>query len=153
MGVYIGKRVLSIIPIILFSSFLMFVMIRVGPVDPAEAYLAAAHIHPDDEVLAAKRHEFGLDQPLLAQYVQSVTRLLRLDFGNSYISNMPVWEEVAQKLPATIQLASASILLALVVSIPLGVLSAIYKNRLVDHVIRGLLISVPVFPCSGLDIC
>lgn len=72
MGVYIGKRVLAIIPIILFSSLLMFVMIRVGPVDPAEAYLAAAHIQPDDEVLAAKRHEFGLDQPLLTQYVQSV---------------------------------------------------------------------------------
>lgn len=136
MGVYIGKRVLAIIPILLFSSLLMFVMIRVGPVDPAEAYLAAAHIQPDDEVLAAKRHEFGLDQPVLTQYVQSIGRLLRLDFGHSYLSNMPIWGEVAQKLPATLQLASASIVLALVVSIPLGVLAAIYKNRLVDHVIR-----------------
>lgn len=136
MGAYIGKRVLSIIPIVLFASFLMFVLIRVGPVDPAEAYLAAAHIHPDDEVLAAKRHEFGLDKPLVVQYGQSVWRLAQLDFGTSYMSNKPVWQEVVQKLPATVQLASTSIVLALLASIPLGVLSAIFKDRAVDHLIR-----------------
>ncbi|WP_426445335.1 nickel ABC transporter permease subunit NikB [Paenibacillus sp. S-38] len=138
MVTYIGKRVLSIIPIVLFASFLMFCMIRLGPVDPAEAYLAAAHIHPDDEVLAAKRHEFGLDQPLLVQYAQSVMKMCRLDFGMSYISNEPVWQEVAQKIPATIQLALSSILLAILVSVPIGFLSAIYKNGAIDHMSRVL---------------
>ncbi|WP_166240150.1 nickel ABC transporter permease subunit NikB [Paenibacillus turpanensis] len=138
MGIYIGKRILSIIPIVLFASFLMFVMIKMGPVDPAEAYLAAAHIHPDDEVLAAKRHEFGLDKPLVVQYIDSVIKMCRLDFGMSYITNEPVWKEVAMKLPATLQLAFSSIILAFLVSVPLGFLSAIYKNSMIDYVGRAL---------------
>ncbi|AFC32581.1 nickel transport system permease [Paenibacillus mucilaginosus 3016] len=138
MAIYIGKRILSIVPIVLFASFLMFVMIKVGPVDPAEAYLAAAHIHPDDEVLAAKRHEFGLDQPLLVQYAQSVMKMCRLDFGTSYITNEPVWQEVVLKFPATIQLALCSILLAILVSVPIGFLSAIFKNGAVDYSSRVL---------------
>ncbi|AEI44826.1 nickel ABC transporter permease subunit NikB [Paenibacillus mucilaginosus] len=138
MAIYIGKRILSIIPIVLFASFLMFVMIKLGPVDPAEAYLAAAHIHPDDEVLAAKRHEFGLDQPLLVQYAQSVMKMCRLDFGTSYITNEPVWQEVVLKFPATIQLALCSILLAILVSVPIGFLSAIFKNGAVDYSSRVL---------------
>lgn len=138
MGIYIGKRVLSIIPIVLFASFLMFVLIRLGPVDPAEAYLAAAHIHPDDKVLAAKRHEFGLDKPFLVQYAESVIKLGRLDFGISYLSNKPVREELTRKLPATAQLAFSSILLALFISVPVGLLSAVFKGRLVDHLSRLL---------------
>lgn len=138
MITYIGKRVLSIIPIILFSSFLMFVMVKLGPVDPAEAYLAAAHIHPDDQVLAEKRHEFGLDKPLMVQYAQSVIKMIRFDFGTSYISNNPVWQEVALKIPATVQLAFSSIILAMLISVPIGILSAIYKNSVIDYFSRLL---------------
>ncbi|MBU7318228.1 nickel ABC transporter permease subunit NikB [Paenibacillus oleatilyticus] len=138
MGIYIGKRILSIIPIVLFASFLMFVMIKLGPVDPAEAYLAAAHIHPDDEVLAEKRHEFGLDKPLIVQYAQSVIKMCRLDFGMSYISNEPVWQEVMLRMPATIQLAFSSMILAILVSVPIGFLSAIYKNGVIDYLSRVL---------------
>jgi len=138
MGIYIGKRILSIVPIVLFASFLMFLMVRVGPVDPAEAYLAAAHIHPDDDVLAAKRHEFGLDQPLSVQYLQSLMKIGRLDFGISYISNEPVWQEVTQRMTATVQLALSSILLAILISVPVGFLSAIYKNGPFDYFSRVL---------------
>lgn len=138
MSIYIGKRIFSIIPIVLFASFLMFVMIKLGPVDPAEAYLAAAHIHPDDEVLAEKRHEFGLDKPLIVQYAQSVIKMSRLDFGMSYISNTPVWQEVALKIPATVQLAFSSIILAMLISVPVGLLSAIYKNSVFDYLSRVL---------------
>lgn len=148
MGIYIGKRILSIIPIVLFASFLMFFMIKMGPVDPAEAYLAAAHIHPDEEVLAAKRHEFGLDQPLIVQYAQSVIKMCRLDFGTSYITNEPVWQEIKMKMPATIQLALSSIILAILVSVPLGLLSAIYKNGVIDYSSRLLAYigaCIPVF--------
>lgn len=138
MGIYIGKRVLSMIPIFLFASFLLFVMIRLGPVDPAEAYLAAAHIHPTDEVLAEKRHEFGLDQPLFVQYVQSLMKICRLDFGISYISNEPVWQEVMQRMSATVQLALSSMFLGILVSVPIGFLSAIYKNGMIDYLSRML---------------
>ncbi|TWT24358.1 nickel ABC transporter permease subunit NikB [Planomicrobium sp. CPCC 101110] len=138
MVIYLTKRLLAVIPIILFAIFLMFLLIRLSPVDPAEAYLAAANIHPTEELLAEKRQEFGLDQPLIVQYFQTVKKIVLLDFGNSYVTNSPVWQEVAARMPATIQLAVSSILLSIIVSIPLGFLSAVYKNSLIDHFSRLL---------------
>lgn len=138
MLTYLTKRLLAVIPIILLAIFLMFSLIRLSPVDPAEAYLAAANIHPTDEILAEKRQEFGLNQPLIVQYLLTVKQIIQLDFGNSYVTSTPVWEEIAARMPATIQLAVSSILLAVVVSIPLGFFSAIYKNSLIDHFSRVL---------------
>lgn len=138
MGTYLIKRLFAIVPIILFAIFLMFVLVRLSPVDPAEAYLAASHIHPTEELLAEKRQEFGLDRPLIVQYVQTVADIIRFDFGNSYVTNTPVWQEITTRLPATLQLALSSILVAVVVSVPLGFLSAVYKNSWLDHFSRLL---------------
>lgn len=135
---FAAKRILAIIPIVLFAILIMFVLIRVSPVDPAEAYLTAAHIHPTDEILAEKRHEFGLDRPLIVQYVQTVMGIFQLDFGRSYLTNKPVWDEVTARMPATLQLAASSILLAVLISIPLGFLSAVYKGSLMDTFSRLL---------------
>lgn len=135
---YLIKRLLAVIPIILFAIFLMFILIRLSPVDPAEAYLAAAHIHPTDELLAEKREEFGLNQSLAVQYLQTVKQIVQLDFGSSFVTNTPVWQEVIIRMPATIQLAASSIFLAVVVSVPLGFLSAVYKNSVIDHFSRFL---------------
>ncbi|HZG15825.1 MAG TPA: nickel ABC transporter permease subunit NikB [Candidatus Bathyarchaeia archaeon] len=135
---YIGKRILAVIPIVLFAIFITFVLIRISPVDPAEAYLTAAHIHPTEEVLAEKRKEFGLDQPLHVQYFQTVMKICRLDFGKSYLTNEPIIEEIKERIPATMQLAVSSIVLAVVISIPLGFLSAVYKNSLIDKFSRLL---------------
>lgn len=138
MGSYIGKRLLAVIPIFLFATLLTFLLIHVSPVDPAEAYLTAAHIQPTDELLAQKRHEFGLDQPLLVQYAQTLMKMCRLDFGTSYVSNEPVWQEVVLRMPATIQLAFSSICLAILISVPIGFLAAVYKNSVFDHLSRLL---------------
>ncbi|RLQ91342.1 nickel ABC transporter permease subunit NikB [Planomicrobium sp. Y74] len=138
MGTYLIKRLFAIVPIILFAIFLMFVLVRLSPVDPAEAYLTASHIHPTEELLAEKRQEFGLDRPLIVQYVQTVADIVRFDFGNSYVTNTPVWQEITTRLPATLQLALSSILVAIVVSVPLGFLSAVYKNSWLDHFSRLL---------------
>lgn len=138
MVIYLIKRLFAVVPIILFAIFLMFVLVRLSPVDPAEAYLAASHIHPTEELLAEKRQEFGLDRPLIVQYFQTVADIVRFDFGNSYVTNTPVWQEIATRLPATLQLALSSILVAIVVSVPLGFLSAVYKNSWLDHFSRLL---------------
>lgn len=135
---YIAKRIFAVIPIVLFAIFIMFVFIRLSPVDPAEAYLTAANIHPTEELLAEKRHEFGLDQPMVVQYVQTIVKVFQLDFGHSYVTNQPVWDEVTARVPATLQLAVSSIFLAVLISIPLGFLSAIYKNSLIDRFSRLL---------------
>jgi nickel transport system permease protein len=138
MGSFIGKRLLAVIPIFLFATLLTFLLIYLSPVDPAEAYLTAAHIHPTEELLEQKRHEFGLDQPLLVQYAQSLLKMCRLDFGTSYVSNEPVWQEIVLRMPATLQLAFSSIALAVIVSIPIGFLAAVYKNSVFDHLSRLL---------------
>jgi nickel transport system permease protein len=135
---YIAKRIFAVIPIVLFAIFIMFVFIRLSPVDPAEAYLTAANIHPTEELLAEKRQEFGLDQPMVVQYVQTIVKVFQLDFGHSYVTNQPVWHEVTARMPATLQLAVSSIFLAVLISIPLGFLSAIYKNSLIDRFSRLL---------------
>ncbi|UJW56881.1 nickel ABC transporter permease subunit NikB [Salipaludibacillus agaradhaerens] len=138
MGNYIVKRMMTIIPIFLFATLLTFGMIHLSPVDPAEAYLTAAHIQPTDEILAQKRQEFGLDQPLLVQYVNSVIQISKLDFGVSYVTNKPVWEEVSSRIPATIQLTVGSLIIAILVSVPIGFLAGLKKNSGIDHFSRFL---------------
>ncbi|MGJ9382088.1 nickel ABC transporter permease subunit NikB [Salipaludibacillus sp. CF4.18] len=138
MGTYILKRILAIIPIFLLVTLLTFGMINLSPVDPAEAYLVASHIQPTDELLAQKRQEFGLDKPLVTQYVNTIMKISQFDFGKSYITNKPVWEEVSSRMPATIQLTFGSLFIAIVVSIPLGFLAGIKKNSAIDHFSRIL---------------
>jgi nickel transport system permease protein len=148
MGTYIFKRMISIIPVFLLATLLTTGMIHLSPVDPAEAYLAAAHIQPTDEILEQKRQEFGLDQPFINQYVSSIMKICQLDFGISYVSNKPVLDEVMTRIPATFQLALGSIVIAVLVSIPLGFLAGVKKNSLIDHFSRILSFlgaSVPSF--------
>ncbi|MGG0337585.1 nickel ABC transporter permease subunit NikB [Priestia aryabhattai] len=148
MGNYILKRIMSIIPVFLLAALLTTGMIHLSPVDPAEAYLTAAHIQPTDEILAQKRHEFGLDQPFFIQYANSIMKICQLDFGISYVSNKPVWDEVIYRIPATVQLAIASILIAVFVSVPLGFLAGVKKGSVIDHFSRLLSFfgaSIPTF--------
>lgn len=138
MGTFILKRMFSIVPVFLLAALVTTGMIHLSPVDPAEAYLTAAHIQPTDELLEQKRQEFGLDQPFFIQYVNSIMKICQLDFGISYVSNKPVWDEVITRIPATIQLALGSILIAILVSVPLGFLAGIKKNSMIDHFSRFL---------------
>ncbi|WP_240415392.1 nickel ABC transporter permease subunit NikB [Paenibacillus periandrae] len=138
MSSYIGKRFLAIIPMVLFATLITFILIHLSPVDPAEAYFSAAHIKPTEELLSEKRHEMGLDMPLLVQYGHTVARIAQLDFGTSYLSGKPVWQEVRLRLPATLQLALSSMCFTIVVSVLLGYGSAIYKNSWVDYFSRLL---------------
>ncbi len=148
MGVFLVKRILSVIPILLLAVLILTGLIHLSPVDPAQAYLSAAHIQPTDELLAAKRAEFGLDQPFYKQYFDAVIRLAQLDFGTSYLSGKPVLEDVLLRLPPTVELALTSLLLALVISIPLGFLAGIKKNGFFDHLSRAIAFigaSIPSF--------
>ncbi|RFU69246.1 nickel ABC transporter permease subunit NikB [Peribacillus saganii] len=138
MGTYVLKRIMTIIPIFLIATLLTFGMINLSPVDPAEAYFTAAHIQATDEMLEQKRHEFGLDQPLLIQYVNALIKICQFDFGISYVTNKPVWEEITSRMPATIQLTIGSLLIAILVSIPIGFLAGMKKNTGIDHFSRFL---------------
>jgi len=139
---------MSIIPVFLLAALFTTGMVHLSSVDPAEAYLTAAHIQQTDEILAQKRNEFGLDQPFLVQYANSILKICQLDFGISYVSNKPVWDEVIYRIPATIQLALASILIAVLISVPLGFLAGVKKGSAIDHFSRLLSFfgaSIPTF--------
>jgi len=133
MSQYILRRFLQMIPIAFGILTLVFSLIHLIPGDPA-VQIAGEGARPEDVV--AVRKALGLDQPLWTQYVHYVTHVLRGDLGTSFQTNLSVAEQIKQRYPATIQLAFGSMLVALLVAFPLGIISAIYRNSWIDNVAR-----------------
>ena len=129
MHKYILKRVLMLIPIILGVSFLVFFMME-GASGNA---LDIIGIDYSEEKLAELYHEYGYDRSVFYRYFLYMSNLLKGSLGNSIIYKKDVWILYMQRLPATLQLASASVLLAVILSIPLGILSARKHGSLVDN--------------------
>lgn len=148
MSWFIFKRLTSLIPILLGISLITFILLHLIPGDPAVAYLRASHIPPTDETVAALRVELGLNKPLYVQYFEWLGKVLQLDLGMSYVSNNSVWEEILVHFFPTVQLTFASLIFIVVISLPLGMISAIYKGKLVDQFSRILAfvsVSMPTF--------
>lgn len=148
MGRFIFKRLLLLIPLLLAVSLLVFIILRLGENDPAMAYLRLSQIPPTEQALAQAREELGLNRPLPVQYADWLLKALRMDFGRSYVTGAPVMERLLYYLPNTLYLAGVSLLLTLVISLPLGVMAALYKDRLPDHLTRALAfvgVSTPSF--------
>lgn len=135
MARYILRRVLLALPALFGLVILTFVLSRVVPGDPA-ATLAGDAATPAQ--LADIRARYGLDRPILEQAVIHVRQVLTGDFGRSIFSGRPVAEEIAQRLPATLELTFAALFLSTVLGIPLGLLAAINHNGPVDHLVRLL---------------
>ncbi len=142
---FVVRRLFLLIPILLGVSVLVFFWIRALPGGPAAALLGE-RATPED--VAAIEHQYGLDQPIYVQYGKYVQQLATLQFGNSSTSRQPVTTEFRQRFPATIELAFAAGLFALVVGIPLGFLAAKHYQGVVDHtslVVSLIGISTPIF--------
>ncbi|MDM5212928.1 ABC transporter permease subunit [Peribacillus sp. NJ4] len=136
MGWFIFKRLTSLIPILFGVSLITFILLHLIPGDPAVAYLRASHIPPTNETVAALRVELGLNKPLYVQYFGWLGKVLQLDLGMSYVSNNSVWEEIVIHFFPTVQLTFASLILIVVISLPIGMISAIYKGKFVDQFSR-----------------
>lgn len=133
---YIFYRILMIIPILLIASFIIFYLLRLNNTDPVAQYLINSNLPSTPEVIATVRHEFGLDKPILEQYILWLKKAVVLDFGKSYMTDRDVWADFLYYLPNTLLLAFMAFLLTLIVSIPLGILSAYYRDRIPDFLIR-----------------
>lgn len=133
MTQYIIRRLLQMIPITLGILTLIFSLIHLIPGDPA-VQIAGEGARPED--IEAVRKALGLDEPLLSQYLHYLTRLAHGDLGRSFRTNESVAKEIFHRYPATIQLAFGSMLVALLVAFPLGMISAIYRNSWIDNVAR-----------------
>ncbi|NQX61651.1 ABC transporter permease [Paenibacillus qinlingensis] len=142
---YILNRLIVSIPVILGSLTLVFLIIHWLPGDPAEM-IAGEDASP--ERIDYLRKQFGLDQPLWQQYAEYLWRSIRGDFGHSFANSQPVIDRLLAQLPATLSLALLSTIFAIIVGFILGVLSAVYKNRVLDYIVRviSLLgVSMPKF--------
>ncbi|MED1789373.1 ABC transporter permease subunit [Brevibacillus laterosporus] len=148
MGWFIVKRLTSLLPILFGISLITFILLHLTPGDPAVAYLRASHIPPTDEAVASIRAELGLDKPLYIQYVNWLEKVVQLDLGISYVSKKSIWDEIVLHFFPTIQLAFASCILIIVISLPIGMISALYKGKMIDQVSRIMAfvsVSMPAF--------
>ena len=133
---YILKRLLQLIPILIGITFLSFAMMRIAGSDAVTELYTAHGSAVSQEVIDARKAELGLDKPFLVQYGVWLLRLLQGDMGQSYISGNDVFDTFISKLPATLLLAFLSVILTILISIPLGILSAVHQGRIVDIILR-----------------
>ncbi len=136
IGIYILRRLVLLVPILLAISFISFSLIHLAPGDPAEVALRAMGAQLTQDAIQAMRTQLGLDDPFLVQYIRWLARVLRLDFGASVRTGTPVAELLLTRLPATIELATASFLLAVLLALPLGVVAAVRQHTPIDHISR-----------------
>jgi peptide/nickel transport system permease protein len=143
---YIIKRLLSFIPVLLFVSALIFFLIRFSPSDPMSSITGGRRI--SEETRSFLKAQYHLDQSLPQQYLIWLGNRCKGNWGDSFRYRQPVNALLAGRLPVTLQLVLMSALLAAVMAVPAGVLSAIKKDTVIDRIISGFMVfcvSSPVF--------
>ena len=138
LALYVARRVAVLVPTLFFVSVLIFSLQKLLPGDAA---IAIAGEESDPAVVAAIRSKYHLDRPVVVQYGIWVGKVLRGDLGESLRNKIPVSELLASKLPVTVELAVGSMLVALVIGIPAGVLSAVRRGTLVDVAANAVALS------------
>ena len=142
---FLTRRLLLTIPVLLGVATLVFSLIHLIPGDPAQAMLGDTASQRDVEEL---RHRLGLDRPLLEQYGMFLSGAVRGDLGTSLRTGLPVTSQILERMPATVELAAAAMLLAISIAIPLGIAAAVWKGTAVDHAAMTMAlagVSVPNF--------
>jgi peptide/nickel transport system permease protein len=143
---YVAHRLLLAIPTLLGVATLIFFMLNVVPGDLVETMLRAEGGDPTPEVIAAERARLGLDRPLIVQYLDYLRGIATLDLGVSHWSGKPVLQEIALRLPITVQVATLSMILAVTLAVPLGTIAGIYRETWIDRAIRAFAIGGIALP-------
>lgn len=133
---YIGKRLLALIPILLAVSMLVFGLSVLSSGDSARVLAEQIYEHPTQTEIEQVRHENGLDQPVYQQYIRWFTNVLHGDFGESYSTRKPAMEELVSRFPVTLELAVTALVILLAVSIPLGIISAVWEHSWTDKILQ-----------------
>ncbi|MGH2560283.1 MAG: ABC transporter permease [Thermomicrobiales bacterium] len=146
MGRYAAQRALQAIPTLLIMSFVVFVLVRMAPGDPAELKMGREASLPENKPrLEALRREMGLDKPIPVQYVLWLRDSATGNFGESVRSGQPAMDLVASKLPASLELLAGASLLALLIAFPGGLLAAVHRGSPLDRLVMG-------FSAAGLAV-
>lgn len=142
---YVIRRLFLAIPVLLGIVFVVFALVRMIPGDPCRAALGE---RATDEICDAYIARRGLDQPIPVQFVRYLGELVRFDLGDSFRQGRPVTEMLTEKLPVTIELAMVALTFAILVGIPLGIVSAYWHNSSLDvgtMIVANIGVSMPVF--------
>lgn len=142
---YIINRIILSIPILLAVFTLVFLVVRVIPGDPA---VAALGDYASKEAVDAMRERMGLNEPIVVQYFRFLADLARGELGNSLITGKPIKEQIAYSLPYTLELTFAAVAIGVILGIPLGLLTAVNRNNIIDYlgrIISLVGLSVPAF--------
>ena len=149
MAKMIRKRLVSLVIILFGLSILTFGLTYLLPSDPVEELITSMGGSHDPEIVEKLEEQYGTSRPFFVQYMDWIKGVvLHGDFGISVKYNKPVKEVIAQKLPNTVKLACTSFLTMVLIAFPLGILSAVYKDRVADYIIRFLSfigVSMPSF--------
>ncbi len=142
MRAYVIKRLLLFIPTIIGASIVIFAMLRILPGDVAATILQAGD--PESTVTEEARlrvaEKLGLDTPIYLQYLEWVWGLIRFDLGDSYILGTPVVDQLKLQFPVTMHIAVLSAFFVAIISIPIGVLAAVYQDKWPDYILRSIAI-------------
>jgi peptide/nickel transport system permease protein len=141
-----GRRALEALPLLLIVSGIAFGLLQLVPGGPIEVYLSNPGVRPED--LDRLRRALGLDRPLWEQYVSWLAAFVRGDWGYSFSDGRPVLARIVERLPASIELLAASLVLALAAALPAGILAAVRARTWVDHALTAVAaagISIPAF--------
>ena len=147
------RRLAISIGLVWVVATIVFLAIHLVPGDPAELLLSQGGVAPDPGAVADLRSQLGLDRPILTQYADSMVRLLRGDLGNSLQDQSSVAQEIGRRLPRTLELIGAAMLIAVAVGVPAGTAAAMRRGGWWDRIagaVSGVALSVPVFVIGTL---
>ena len=151
MATYITRRLLLMLLTLFGISVLIFVLLRLVPGNIADIlFSAAGMVDPADK--AGLEHDLGLDQPIVVQYLHWIGGLMHGDLGYSYISEKPALDEILPRIPITAKLAGLAITFAVLLGVPLGVMSAVKQNTPLDYVLRIVSLSGLSMPSFWLGL-
>jgi peptide/nickel transport system permease protein len=136
--VLIVNRLIWLVPTVLGLMVITFSISHIIPADPV-AYMAGENA--TNEQIAALRQEYGLDKPLHIQLYRYIIGVIQGDFGISLYTQRPISDDLLSRLPATLELTFVAVFLSAVIGIPLGVIAAVYRNSMLDHVLRVITVS------------
>jgi peptide/nickel transport system permease protein len=145
---YVVNRLLLMLPTLFGVAVLVFVLLRLGPGDPVQMMMEGANV--SQQVLESERARLGLDKPMYVQFFKWFGAVLTGDFGVSFWTGRPVLYEIGIRLELSLQVAIMATILAVLIAVPLGTLSAIFKDTWIDHVVRVISIGGLAIPSFWL---
>ncbi|MBP0997905.1 nickel/cobalt ABC transporter permease [Serratia fonticola] len=146
MRQYFVRRLLMMIPLAILISFIAFALMNLTPSDPAEVALRINEVVPTPQAIAGMRQELGLDAPFLQRYFSWLQHALQLDFGRSFLTRTPVFEEILAVLPATLWLAATALTFIVLISLSLSLVCVLTQNGYLDRGIRAVMFVLTAIP-------